>query len=55
MNLKVKTISNIGGEVKAPPSKSYSHRAPPAYITTTSTLAGFPPIAFMPCGWPESK
>ena len=27
MNLKVKTISNIGGEVKAPPSKSYSHRA----------------------------
>lgn len=27
MNLKVKNISNIGGEVKAPPSKSYSHRA----------------------------
>ncbi|MBR6023522.1 MAG: 3-phosphoshikimate 1-carboxyvinyltransferase [Methanobrevibacter sp.] len=27
MNLKVKNISNIGGVVKAPPSKSYSHRA----------------------------
>lgn len=27
MNLKVKNISNVGGEVKAPPSKSYSHRA----------------------------
>ena len=27
MILKVKNISNIGGEVKAPPSKSYSHRA----------------------------
>lgn len=27
MILKVKNISNIGGVVKAPPSKSYSHRA----------------------------
>lgn len=27
MNLKVKNISDIGGVVKAPPSKSYSHRA----------------------------
>lgn len=27
MKLKVKNISNIGGVVKAPPSKSYSHRA----------------------------
>lgn len=27
MKLKVKKISNIGGVVKAPPSKSYSHRA----------------------------
>ncbi|MBE6507998.1 MAG: 3-phosphoshikimate 1-carboxyvinyltransferase [Methanobrevibacter sp.] len=27
MILKVKNISDIGGEVKAPPSKSYSHRA----------------------------
>ena len=27
MILKVKNISEIGGEVKAPPSKSYSHRA----------------------------
>ncbi len=27
MKLKVKSISNIGGVVKAPPSKSYSHRA----------------------------
>ena len=27
MNLKVKNISSVGGEVKAPPSKSYSHRA----------------------------
>ncbi|MBE6499944.1 MAG: 3-phosphoshikimate 1-carboxyvinyltransferase [Methanobrevibacter thaueri] len=27
MILKVKNISKIGGEVKAPPSKSYSHRA----------------------------
>ena len=27
MNLKVKNISSIGGVVKAPPSKSYSHRA----------------------------
>ena len=27
MKLKVKNISNIGGTVKAPPSKSYSHRA----------------------------
>lgn len=27
MKLKVKNISNIGGIVKAPPSKSYSHRA----------------------------
>lgn len=27
MNLKVKNISEIGGVVKAPPSKSYSHRA----------------------------
>ena len=27
MILKVKNISNIGGIVKAPPSKSYSHRA----------------------------
>lgn len=27
MILKVKIVSNIGGEVKAPPSKSYSHRA----------------------------
>ena len=27
MKLKVKNISDIGGVVKAPPSKSYSHRA----------------------------
>ena len=27
MILKVKNISEIGGTVKAPPSKSYSHRA----------------------------
>lgn len=27
MNLKVKNISGVGGIVKAPPSKSYSHRA----------------------------
>lgn len=27
MKLQVKNISNVGGEVKAPPSKSYSHRA----------------------------
>ena len=27
MILKVKNISEIGGVVKAPPSKSYSHRA----------------------------
>ena len=27
MNLKIKNLSNIGGIVKAPPSKSYSHRA----------------------------
>ena len=27
MNLRVKNISEIGGVVKAPPSKSYSHRA----------------------------
>ena len=27
MILKVKNISDIGGVVKAPPSKSYSHRA----------------------------
>ena len=27
MKLKVKNISKIGGVVKAPPSKSYSHRA----------------------------
>lgn len=27
MNLKIKNFSNINGSVKAPPSKSYSHRA----------------------------
>ena len=27
MILKVKNVSNIGGIVKTPPSKSYSHRA----------------------------